>query len=296
MMGEFVAVGLLLGSIMAASGSGDGATASSARLVPYEGPYAYGLAIAPPWADGGRLVINLPEHLEVWPGTHGILRHNDAEPKSRWIVGENGRTAELDVESATMPGIFVQGRAEIAAPDRVVLRMRIVNRTDRAIPGIRPLYCAQYARLAGFPQWVDNFRHTHVLIDGEAVALIDTDTENPEADRKGGYVVGAPQHDGDEFPAAVGGLMEKQRLDAAITSVEALAGDRRVLVGWTPGKSMLSNAAIPCIHGDPYYGAIAAGESAEAEGVVWFTDRSVDEALKQLAEEGVGAPLDEWRQ
>ena len=57
---------------------------------------------------------------------------------------------------------------------------------------------------------------------------------------------------------------------------------------------MLSNAAIPCAHGDPYYGAIPVGEAREAKGVVWFTTKPVEEAMKELAKEGHGAPLAEW--
>ena len=40
------------------------APAAGAQLVEYSGDFAYGLVVIPPWPNGGKLVINLPEHLE----------------------------------------------------------------------------------------------------------------------------------------------------------------------------------------------------------------------------------------
>jgi len=264
--------------------------AGAPRFTPYSGPLAYGLEIAPPWEDGGTLIINLPEHLEVWPSTQGILRHNDKAPKGHWEVSADGRAATLDVESSTMPGVFVKGTGAVAGNDRIELTMRIENRTERALPAIRPLYCFHYRHLAGFPQWIGNFKHTYVLIGGKAIALADIPTEKADADVKGAYVRGCTQRDSDAFPKGRGGLIEDRELDAAIIAVEALEGARKVVMAWTPGKSMLSNAAIPCAHGDPFYGSIPAGEAREAKGIVWFTEKPVEEAMKELFAAGHGAP------
>lgn len=266
------------------------AWAAEMRFVKYTGRLAYGLEISPPWQDGGTLIINLPEHLERWPGTQGILRHNDQAPKGHWEVSEDGRMATLDVESSTMPGVFVKGTGKVVGNDRIELTMRIENRTEQALPGIRPLYCFHYRHLAGFPQWIDNFKHVFVLIDGKAVALADIPTEKADADVKGAYVRGCTQRDTDAFPKSRGGLIEDRELDAAIIAVEALEGARKIVIAWTPGKSMLSNAAIPCAHGDPFYGSIPAGEARQAKGIVWFTEKPVEEAMKELLKEGHGAP------
>jgi len=284
-----VLIALSLVPVLASS-----ARAAETHFVKYAGPYAYGLEMTSPWEDGGTLVINLPEHLEVIPRSQGILRHNDREPRGHWQVAEDGLSAVLDVDSSTMAGLHVKGTARVVAPDRIELTMRIDNGSDVKLPGITPLYCTRYRGLTGFPQWLENFKHTYVLIDGKAVALAEVKTENTETEVKGGYVRGCPQHDVDSFPKNRGGLIEEKELDAALIAVEQLEGKRKVVVGWTPGKSMLSNAAIPCVHGDPYYGVIPAGESREVKGVVWFTEKPVAEALKQLAEEGHGAPLPEW--
>ena len=270
------------------------AWAAEMRFVKYTGRLAYGLEISPPWQDGGTLIINLPEHLERWPGTQGILRHNDQAPKGHWEVSEDGKTAVLDVESSTMAGVFVKGTAKVSGEGRVALTMRIENRMPAALPGIRPLYCFHYRHLTGFPQWIDNFKHVFVLIDGKAVALADIPTEKADADVKGAYVRGCTQRDSDAFPKGRGGLIEDRELDAAIIAVEALEGARKIVIAWTPGKSMLSNAAIPCAHGDPFYGSIPSGEAGEAKGIVWFTEKPVEEAMKELFEQGHGAPPKEW--
>ena len=266
------------------------AWAAEMRFVKYTGRLAYGLEISPPWQDGGTLIINLPEHLERWPGTQGILRHNDQAPKGHWEVSEDGKTATLDVESSTMAGVFVKGTAKASGEGRVAFTMRIENRMPAALPGIRPLYCFHYRHLTGFPQWIDNFKHVFVLIDGQAVALADIPTEKPDADVKGAYVRGCTQRDTDAFPKSRGGLIEDRELDAAIIAVEALEGARKIVIAWTPGKSMLSNAAIPCAHGDPFYGSIPAGQARQAKGIVWFTEKPAEEAMKELLKEGHGAP------
>lgn len=269
------------------------AFAAELRLAKYEGPWAYGLVVIPPWEDGGKLLINLPEHLSVWPKYMHILHHNDKEPKGHWQVSEDGKTATLDVESPRTDNLFVKGTATTAT-DRVLFSMRIINKTDGALPGISPLFCSHYRHLTGFPQWIGNLKHTFVLVDGNVVALADIPTEKPDTNVKGAYVRGCPQHDFDHFPRGRGGFIEDRELDAAIIAVEQLQGDRKVLIAWTPGKSMLSNASIPCAHGDPFYEPIPAGESGEAKGIVWFTTKPVEEAMKELFDERHGLPPENW--
>ena len=281
--------------LLAAKAQAQSEAQTETRLVPYAGPYAYGLQIAPPWKDGGSLIINLPEHLEVWPSTWGILRHSDkAAPEARWQVSEDGKSALLNAESqplpATAPSIVVKGTAKVVGTDRVEITMRIENKSDKELPGIRPLYCTHYRYLTGFPQWQENFKHTYVLTGGKPVALADIPTEKADADVKAAYVRGATQRDSNDFARSRGGLIEDRELDAAIIAVESLDGARRVLVAWRPGKNMLSNAAIPCAHGDPYYGPVPAGEAREAKGIVWFTEKPVAEAMTTLFKEGWGLP------
>ncbi len=285
-----LAVGVLCSAISLAA---PWAFAAEVRLAKYDGPWAYGLVVIPPWEEGGKLLINLPEHLSVWPEYMGILHHNDKAPRGHWQVSKDGKTATLDVESSLTANVFVKGPAT-ADSDRVLLSMRIINRTDATLSAITPLYCFHYRHLTGFPQWRGNLKHTFVLIDGKAVALADIPTEKADANVKGAYVQGCPQHDFDRFPRSRGGFIEDRELDAAIIAVEALEGDRKILIAWTPGKSMLSNAAIPCAHGDPFYGPIPPGESGEATGIVLFTEKPVETALKELFKQGHGGPPKEW--
>jgi len=259
------------------------------RLVKYEGTYAYGLAVAPPWKEGGVLVINFPEHLEYESRGMGILRHNDATPRGRWETAPDGRRATLNVESPTAPGVRVEGEAKIAGPDRVELMIRIVNGGKIALATVKPLYCMHYRELSGFPQWVDNFKHTFVLRGGKTVALSEVPTKTPETKIKGGTIAGCDQQD-NGFAERNGGLIERG-LDAAIAAVEDLQGRRRLVVAWSPGKSILSNANIPCLHADPFYGTLEPGQSAEARGVLLFTEKPAEEACAQLRREGWGAAV-----
>ena len=258
-----------------------------ARFEKYAGDYAYGLTILPPWNEGGKLIVNLPEHLEYEERGMGILRHNDKDPQGHWDIAPDGRRATLDVESPTAPGVRVLGEAK-AQRDRIDFTIRITNGGTIPLVGVKPLYCHHYRELTGFPQWVDNFRHTFVVKDGKAVPLSLVATKDAQAKIKGGTVAGCSQHD-NGFAERNGGLVESG-VDAAISSVESLDGKRRIVVAWNPGKSILSNANIPCLHADPFYGTIAPGASAEAKGVVLFTEESVGEAIRKLREEGWGTP------
>jgi hypothetical protein len=265
-----------------------GTRPDGARLEKYAGEFAYGLNVLPPWADGGRFIVNLPEHLEYESRGMGILRYSDKEPRGHWEVGADGRSATLSVESPTAAGVRIDGVAKATRPDRIEITIRITNGGKIPLPTVKPLYCFHYRELAGFPQWVDNFKHTFVLHEGKPVALSDVPTKSAQAKVKGGTVTGCAQHD-DGFAEKQGGLVESG-VDAAITAVEALDGKRKVVVAWSPGKSFLSNSNIPCLHADPFYGTIEPGRSAEARGVVLFTEGPIEEAFAKLRGEGWGAP------
>jgi hypothetical protein len=265
-----------------------GTPAEGPRFEKYAGEYAYGLTILPPWADGGKLVVNLPEHLEYEARGMGILRHNDQEPRGHWEVAADGGRATLNVESPSAPGVRIEAEAKAVGKDRVEITVRILNGGKIPLPAVKPLYCFHYRELSGFPQWVDNFKHTYVLRGGKPVALAEVPTKSAQAKVKGGTIAGCDQHD-NGFAEKQGGLIDGG-VDAAVAAVEALDGRRKVLVAWSPGKSILSNANIPCLHADPYYGTIEPGQSAEAKGVLLFTEGPLDEAFSRLRDESRGAP------
>jgi hypothetical protein len=68
-----------------------------------------------------------------------------------------------------------------------------------------------------------------------------------------------------------GGLIE-QDMDLALSVVTSMDNKRKVIFWWTPGKSMIANANIPCIHADPYFGTLRPGQQAYAEGMIIFTE------------------------
>jgi len=103
---------------------------------------------------------------------------------------------------------------------------------------------------------------------------------------KGAPVIGCPQR-GDWFAAKHGGYIEAG-IDAALTAVAALDGKRKLIVAWTPDKSMLSNANIPCIHADPYFGTIPPCEAREARGLYLFTTDSLAQLRQELRRSGLG--------
>ncbi|MFB3891532.1 MAG: hypothetical protein ACE15C_05855 [Phycisphaerae bacterium] len=251
--------------------------------------YNYGLNIVPPWADGGKLLINFPEHLEYMPGTRGILRYSDKDAKGHWEVAADGLSAKLDVESVTEPGVKVQGEAKVVGPERIEVSMAIVNGSKKKLGDIRPLYCFQYRGLTGFPQWVDNLKHTFFIQGGKLVALSDIKTPQ-DSKVKAGSVKDSPQKNDSEFAAKQGGWIE-EGVDASISIVTSLNDKRCLVLAWTPGKSAFSNANIPCLHADPYYGTIEPGQTAVAKAVITLSERPKEEIVKELQKEGAGAAV-----
>lgn len=252
--------------------------------------FNYGLKIVPPWTDSGHLLLNFPEHLEYMPDTRGILRYSDKGAKGHWLVAADGTTAELDVESVTEPGVFVHGTARVVSKDRIDLTMKIINKTEQLTLGsIRPLYCFHYQHLKGFPQWLKNFEHTFFVKGGELVPVADLPCKNIESKVKTATVVGCLQKNDSSFAARRGGVIP-DGVDVAISVVKSLDGKRCFILGWTPGKNVFTNANIPCLHADPYYGTIKPGESRQAKGVVILTEQPAEKVVKALMTEGVGAP------
>jgi hypothetical protein len=249
----------------------------------------YGLTIIPPWNDGGTLHSNFPEHLEYGDVGYGILRHHDKRPDP-WKIALDGRSASYEVESPELPGVIVQSSA-VAEGDRARLRLKIINGGDKTLRTVKPLLCFWYSKLTGFPgRLSDNFKYTYVVMDGELVSLANIPTSNPKATANVAYVRDCAQHDCDKFAKSRGGLIGHD-IDAALIAVTAREGKRKIIIAFTPGKSILSNAFIPCAHADPYYGTLGPGVSAEASGVIVFTEKPLTTIVETLVKEGFGKAL-----
>ena len=245
----------------------------------------YGLFVTPPWDDGGVLYLNFPEHLEYNPVGNTILRHYDSIPNP-WIISPDGKQASFRVQSLALKDVFVESFARVM-DDRSIpveargvhVAMKIINHGSETLPVIRPLICNQFRDLTGFPQRHHDFKHTYLVIDGRVTALADLPTEDPETTFKGCVVEGCPQRD--TRSERNGGLIEED-MDAALSVVTSLDQQRKVIFWWTPGKSMIANSFIPCIHADPYFGTLKPGEEAYAEGMILFTEGEVEPIINYL--------------
>jgi hypothetical protein len=244
----------------------------------------YGLTILPPWPDGGYLHVNFPEHLEYdeenpandYTG-FSLLRHWD-ERDYPWSISADGRIASLEVESPHEPGVIVAARLTAQA-NLAVVWMSITNNSRKRLPRVKPLLCFQYGSLTGFPQRLDdNFRYTHIVMGGRLVRLADIRTARPDPQAMVAYVRGCGQHDCDGFANSRGGLIAED-IDAGLAAVTSKDGRRALLVTFTPPKSVLSNAFIPCVHADPCFGDLAPGESAEVSGAVVFVEDDLESAV-----------------
>ena len=240
---------------------------------------AYGLNIVPPWPDGGSIFVNLPEHLEYMPGTKGIARHHDKR-KNVWQISADSTEANYAVESTTEPGVFFSVKSK-STDQRARFEMSITNRSEKMLNSLRPMFCFQYNLLKGFPEKnTDNFMHTFIIINGKLVSVADLGVKNPGAIARMAQVSGCPDEH-NWWAEKMGGFIE-QRIDAAYTILTAAHDDRTVIVHWSPGKNLLSNSAIPCIHADPCMGDLAPGESRTVYGEIIFTRVPLKQILNEF--------------
>ena len=252
----------------------------------------YGLFITAPWENGGELYMNFPEHLSYNPVGNTILRHWDARPIP-WIISPDGKQASYRVQSLALTDVCVESFARVMSDGEfpldaqgVHMAMRIINHGSKTLPVIRLLICHQFMDLTGFPQHHHDFQHTHIVMDDKITALADLPTEDPETTFKGCVVKGCPQRD--TYAERKGGLIEED-MDAALSIVTSLDQQRKMIVWRTPGKSMIANSFIPCIHADPYFGTLRPGEEAYAEGMILFTEGEVEPIVKYL--KGLDRPV-----
>ena len=247
----------------------------------------YGLFINAPWKNGGVLYLNFPEHLEYNPVGNTILRHYDSIPNP-WTISPDGKQASFRVESLALENVYVESFARVmdegAIPfdvQGVHLAMRIINHGSLTLPVIRPLICNQFRDLTGFPQQHHDFQHNYIVIKDQIINLAKLPTENMNTTFKGCVVEGCPQRD--TRAEKNGGLIEKE-MDLALSIVTSLDHRRKVIFWWTPGKSMIANSFIPCIHADPYFGSLKPGDEAYAEGLILFTEGNIEPIVKYLKE------------
>ncbi len=245
----------------------------------------YGLFINAPWEKGGFLYLNFPEHLEYNPVGNTILRHYDSIPNP-WIISPDRKQASFRVESLALKDVYVESFARVLDgkdfpfdAQGVHVAMRIINHGSKTLPVIRPLICNQFRDLTGFPQSHHDFQNNFIVIEDQIIALADLPTKDMKTTFKGCVVKGSPQRD--TRAEKNGGLIEKD-MDLALSVVTSMDHERRVIFWWTPGKSMIANAFIPCIHADPYFGTLKPGEEAYAEGLILFTEGEIKPIVKYL--------------
>jgi hypothetical protein len=247
----------------------------------------YGLFINAPWENGGVLYLNFPEHLEYNPVGNTILRHYDSIPNP-WIISPDGKQASYSVQSLSLKDVYVESFARVMHEgdfpfdaQGVYVAMKIINHGSQTLPVIRPLICNQFRDLTGFPQRHHDFKHNYIVIKDQITSLADLPTENINTTFKGCVVEGCPQRD--TRAEKNGGLIEKD-MDAAISIATSLDQERKVIFWWNPGKSMIANSFIPCIHADPYFGTLKPGEEAYAEGLILFTKGDIEPVVQYLKE------------
>jgi hypothetical protein len=253
-----------------------------------EEKYAYRIGVMSGWKNGGILWINFPEHLEYGDVGMGISRYSD-KLEYAWKLQQEGKFAHYEIDSLTAKGVRVEATAKVLEPNQVKFTLKIINNSkDLTLENVKPLLCYQYKTLTGFPQNVDNlqkadnFKYTYVVIDGQIKAMADIPTKNPETIVKGATVKPHPPYR-TQFPSKRGGWIDKP-LDLALSVVTSEDNKRAVILYGQPGRSMLSNAFIPCLHADPYFGHIRPGETKVGTITAIFIEGNWRAQVKKILE------------
>ena len=182
------------------------------RLVKHTRKYLYGLNIEPPWADGGFIEANLPEHLQVCPAGTEIVGEAEGDGPSKWVVADGGRSATLDVTSASFPGVRARCEATVKGKS-IVFTLRVDNTGKTDLPLLKVLACHRYRKLAGFAPGPNPLTHTFVKVGGKLTRLADVPTTKPEAIVKGAFVTTRAERDPSisRFTSEFGGYYAPRR-------------------------------------------------------------------------------------
>ncbi|MHC4739583.1 MAG: hypothetical protein ACYS9Y_11825, partial [Planctomycetota bacterium] len=248
-----------------------------------EEKWAYGLSLTAPWKEGGILWVSFPEHLEYSDVGMGISRYSDKR-ENAWKLERGDTFAHYEIDSLRAKGVRVEAKAEIIEANKVKFSMEIINNSKSlTLDNVKPLLCFHYDTLTGFPQRLtENFKYIYVVIDGEIKALADIPTKNAETIVKGATVKPHPPYR-TQFPSRRGGWIEKP-LDLAVSVVTSEDDKRGLILYGQPGRSMLSNAYIPCLHADPYFGHIRPGERKVRTVTAIFVEGDWRAEVKKILE------------
>lgn len=228
-----------------------------------EGPYEQIAWVHLPWADSGLVMLDFPEAVfsdqgllflshvsqcfhQLWPDL----------PKVEWQTIDGGIRFER-----RLPNRFVYGGSLVAADDRRVdLRLWARNEDDIPIGELKTQVCCYLPRAKGFDERTMDNKWVHVAGRGWM--------RYPEAAASGvktgrwrlGWRSGLPS------------------CDAPVIATQSADGKRLMVIDWGEAtRSLVGNPAHPCMHADPVWPDLAAGESAEISGRLVFLDGSLDE-------------------
>lgn len=113
------------------------------------------------------------------------------------------------------------------------------------------------------------------------MALSDLPVDRPEAYARMAQVQGCPDEH-NWWAEKMGGFI-REPMERAFTALTASQGDRKVVLCSTPGKNLLSNSVIPCIHADPYFGDLMPGETRSAREMLLFTQNPLEALVEETA-------------
>lgn len=143
------------------------------------------------------------------------------------------------------------------------------------------MFCYQYNLLNGFPiRLTDNFAHTFIVVNGKLVSVAGLAVKDSNAIARMAQVKDC-KDEHNWWAIEMGGFIE-QRMDVAYTIITAANDNRKVILYWTPGKNLLTNAYIPCIHSDPCMGDLKPGESRTVHGELIFTRTPLDKVMTEF--------------
>ena len=234
----------------------------------------YGLRISPPWPEGGYLLLSTPERIQCGPEGKALFSYDDlaftlpcpqcgeatlftgpagsktvrctkcaAElrvldsygRRDVWEIAPDERTAVLDIESPSTPGVHLRIELKVAGP-RLDFALAVRNDSGKDLDDITARFGYDWKELKG--TW-------------------------------------KPMRDLGTLPA-----------DRAPAVLSEASGTRKALISWQPGEPVSFEGGTSKIYIRARIGEVGAGKSAEATGVIIFSEGPVEQLLKEALKPG----------
>ena len=232
--------------------------------------------------EGDRANLWLPEIVEVGNVGELLVFDDPAHPIAWTAPGEETLSYEVEIPGSL--GLAASMRADDSG---FTLEMEVGNRTDGNWGQVHTVVCLQLTTATSF---IDLTRErTYCVVDGSLTAM--ADLEMVGKGKPIFYFAVLPGHQAplrhrDPYRERAKWLLSKPSPDHGFICTTSVDGSKTVWTGWEEVQYLQTNTmpSYACLHANPFFGDIAAGETVRRRGRVGIANGPAESALEEYLE------------